>query len=389
VWDVIAAGDVPSAAGWTDDGTVVRLTTSTDQVGIGTASPGASLGLVNANATTDVILKITGKASQTGDSLRIADSGNVSRLQVSAPTTETLVDLTPPSGGRTRIRFIPVSAQQQFIDWGNTGDFGPALGTNTGLGCPGSRFTTFWDASDPQFCDAYGQDAADAWVLIDKATSYSFWTPDTTSASRQRASWSPNGDLSNFGRIRTRKFTVGTTGLAAGVPGIELEETGSGTQIIAIRAPAAVAANRIVLTQDLNGIIPIVGNDPPSVASGSLGQVDLTGQTAAIGSTNLSNTPPAGIYVVHVVVECTTASGSGAPTLDMNLAWTDTLGATNRNATANPGETAFPLSLAATGRTSATFIIQVASGNISYSTTINAASGSPQYAIYIRVMALG
>lgn len=38
---VIFAVDDVFAQGWTDDGTVVRLTTSSDKVGVGTASPSA------------------------------------------------------------------------------------------------------------------------------------------------------------------------------------------------------------------------------------------------------------------------------------------------------------------------------------------------------------
>ncbi len=140
---------------------------------------------------------------------------------------------------------------------------------------------------------------------------------------------------------------------------------------------------------NLSGNVVVVGDDAPAVASGALGKVDLTGQTADIGSTNLSNTPPAGLYRVDVYAATTTASGSGAPTLDVNIAWTDVVGATNRNVTAEPGSAAFPLDLAATGRASASLFVQVASGNIAYTTTINAASGSPAYAIYIRVTYLG
>lgn len=133
---------------------------------------------------------------------------------------------------------------------------------------------------------------------------------------------------------------------------------------------------------NLSGNVVVVGDDPPAVASGSLGKVDLTGQTAAIGSTALSNTPPAGLYAVEVYAACTTASGSGAPTLDVTIGWTDVVGATTQSAVT-------ALSLAATGRASGRVLAQVASGNITYSTTINAASGTPQYAVYIRVVALG
>jgi len=390
-WDTLVSGDLPSTVlGWTDSGTIVSLTTITDQVGIGTATPGANLGVTNANAASAINVLLKGAASQTGDMLRITDSANVTRFAFQTPTTETALKLTMPSGGKTKLMLIPGAAgEQAYIDFGNTFDFGPPLGTSNGLPPVGTRFNTFWDPSNPQLCDAYGQDSASCWVLIDIASDYILTTGDTTSASRDRARWNPNGDLTNFGKIRSRKFTVGTTGLTAGVPGIELEETGAGTGVILVRAPAVVTpVSEIQLLQDMIGTFVMVGDDPPAVASRALGKVDLTGQTAAIASTALSNGAPAGLYAIEVYAVCTTASGSGAPTLDVTLGWTDVLGATTANAAGLNGTT-FPLSLAATGRAQAKFILQLASGNITYSTTINAASGSPQYAIYIRVISLG
>ena len=39
IWNGSALGTSGSAGGWTDDGSVLRLTTTTDSVGIGTTSP--------------------------------------------------------------------------------------------------------------------------------------------------------------------------------------------------------------------------------------------------------------------------------------------------------------------------------------------------------------
>jgi hypothetical protein len=44
------AGSAPTGGGWTDDGAVVRLTTGTDSVGIGTASPGCALHVLNSSS---------------------------------------------------------------------------------------------------------------------------------------------------------------------------------------------------------------------------------------------------------------------------------------------------------------------------------------------------
>ena len=155
-----------------------------------------------------------------------------------------------------------------------------------------------------------------------------------------------------------------------------------GLDISAITAGSTRAYSGLNLT----GAIPLVGNDPPAVAAGALGKVDLTAQAAAIGATNLSSTPPAGLYRVDVYAVCTTAQA--AITLDVNIAWTDTLGATNRNVTAEPGSTAFPLLMTGTGRASASLLCQVASGDIAYS-TVCAGLTTGRYALYIRVMSLG
>lgn len=45
-YPVTPPGEGVSGGGWTDDGTVVRLTTITDEVGIGTASPAEKLHVV-------------------------------------------------------------------------------------------------------------------------------------------------------------------------------------------------------------------------------------------------------------------------------------------------------------------------------------------------------
>ena len=59
-----------SAGGWTDDGTLVRLTTSTDQVGIGTATPNASYQL-----------ETTGNVG-IGGSLTVSSASTLNSLQV-------------------------------------------------------------------------------------------------------------------------------------------------------------------------------------------------------------------------------------------------------------------------------------------------------------------
>lgn len=69
----------PGGGGWTDDGTVVRLTTSTDKVGIGTSSPQAKLEIEKSlpSGTSEDLLIIDSKnsASGSGSSISFKNSG--------------------------------------------------------------------------------------------------------------------------------------------------------------------------------------------------------------------------------------------------------------------------------------------------------------------------
>ena len=385
-----SGGTTPAVgAGWTDDGTVVRLTTSTDQVGIGTASPGASFAVVNVNNVADVVALLKAKASQTGDLLQIRDStthllagfnkqGNLILGDINAPAVLSAIFM----GGAGLASTGASGNTNSIISWGdNSAAISAPTCTADMIGPFGARIYTYKDPTG-LFDSGYGQGASDCWALAsDESITYSIWTGVMSGTTFLRVQWAGNGDQTNYGFVHSRKSTGA---VSKGTPGFRFEETGAGTDYIAVQAPASVAAgSRLQTLMDLTGVIPVVGDDPPAVASKALGKVDLTGQTGAIGSTALTSSAPTGaIYVMDVVAVCTTASGSGAPTLDVTIAWTDVLGATTE-------KTINALSLAATGRAHGETRLELASGAINYSTTINAASGSPQYALYIRVMCLG
>lgn len=107
-----------------------------------------------------------------------------------------------------------------------------------------------------------------------------------------------------------------------------------------------------------------------------------TGQATDIGAVNFANVA-AGLYEVAAYVSCTTASGSGSPTLDLTISWTDAVGATSRVVVND-------FSVSATGRTYSTpNLIQLASGNITWQTAIANPDGSPQYSIYIVIKRIG
>lgn len=141
------------------------------------------------------------------------------------------------------------------------------------------------------------------------------------------------------------------------------------------------SADRVFTYPNLTGRIPVIGDDPPAVAAGALGKVDSTAQAAAIGSTNLSNGAIAGMYLVDYTLLVTTLDAT-AGTIQFQTNYTDTLGATNQVGAA--------LALTATGRQSGQFVVQLASGELSYQTNlVTIGGGAARYALYVRVVALG
>ncbi len=172
--------------------------------------------------------------------------------------------------------------------------------------------------------------------------------------------------------------------------GTSFADTTTTTKRLRMVLSGAVGDNAFTLTNtaarnygfgDLSGNVVVVGDDPPAVASGGLGKVDLTAQTANITTTNLSNTPPVGSYDVEIYLMCTTADAA-AGTLTVTIGWTDNVGAT----TSTP-ITGF--SLATTGRTTGRQIMRVNSGDITYAVAVTGSYGTAQYAIYVRTITMG
>jgi hypothetical protein len=149
------------------------------------------------------------------------------------------------------------------------------------------------------------------------------------------------------------------------------------------------ATDRTLTVQDANGTIALlssrgdyvtVGNDPPAVAAGAMGKVDLTAQAAAIGSTNLTNGAAVGYYRVSYYLEDTTSDVT-AGTIQFGIAYTDDIGATTQAGAA--------LALTATGRDRGAFQVYLVSGELSYSTTLVGLIGAARYALHVRVEFLG
>ena len=137
----------------------------------------------------------------------------------------------------------------------------------------------------------------------------------------------------------------------------------------------------------LFGSTPSVGQ--MLVASDSSGTVEfsstvpgtslqLTGQTANSTGTMVASGAATGEWVATVYAQCTTASGAGAPTLDVTLSITDDVGAATITAVSG-------LSLAATGRAQGVVALRCSGGGIDYTATIAAGAGTPQYALHINL----
>lgn len=100
-----------------------------------------------------------------------------------------------------------------------------------------------------------------------------------------------------------------------------------------------------------------------------------------VSSTVLVHNPPGGLYRVEVVM-FTTTNDALAGTLSFDLAWTDLVGST----------TGTPIAahvLTATGRSTGSTLLHIASGDITYSTTVTGIYSNAVYALEIRVVRLG
>jgi hypothetical protein len=112
--------------------------------------------------------------------------------------------------------------------------------------------------------------------------------------------------------------------------------------------------------------------------------VNLTGQTATIGSTLLYATPSSGsgLYRISYYAYTTTAGTGG--TLTLTLVWDDASSKTYTTAA---------VSLSAVDITSvlsgSALVYSSSSQNINYLTTVSGSTGSPQYALRIRLEYLG
>lgn len=124
---------------------------------------------------------------------------------------------------------------------------------------------------------------------------------------------------------------------------------------------------------DPRSVVTGLGSDPPS--TGDIGKVDRTGIVANIATTNITDSRPAGVYVLIGELECTVV---GTGTIGLNAVATDDVGSSSYIIASK--------SMIALGRVSFNIAIYLASGNITWSTS-SYASGT--YAIRMRCIYAG
>ena len=147
----------------------------------------------------------------------------------------------------------------------------------------------------------------------------------------------------------------------------------------------ATSTNRNIRWTDISGSAVVVGNT--TSASGTLGASSLTAQTGSIAAVTLltGTTATAGMYRVSAYMKTTTAGTAG--TVKATVAWNDGAAQTldvPLMTTAGAAATVPLNTLNAFGQGSVV-VYAAASQNISYTTTVTGATGSPQYYIYVRI----
>ena len=147
----------------------------------------------------------------------------------------------------------------------------------------------------------------------------------------------------------------------------------------------ATSTTRNLKLVDISGSAVVVGNT--TSASGTLGASSLTAQTGSIAAVTLltGTTATAGMYRVSAYMKTTTAGTAG--TVKATVAWNDGSAQTldvPLLTTAGATGTVPLNTLNAFGQGSVV-VYAAASQNISYTTTVSGATGSPQYYIYVRI----
>ncbi len=134
---------------------------------------------------------------------------------------------------------------------------------------------------------------------------------------------------------------------------------------------STLTASSLVLTDGSKQLISGTAANLATAGIPTVTNVSLTGQVADIGATNLATV--AGLYLVSYSLQDTTADLTAGAVV-LTISYTDGAGATTATATQL---------LTAVGRQSGSVYVQLASGNLTYTTTHSGIFGSSVYALYI------
>lgn len=200
-------------------------------------------------------------------------------------------------------------------------------------------------------------------------TLYGLFLPNMTKGATSWAIMSQGGQSAHLGKFAFGTNTAPTAVVDATAPAIT-------DVVIRAKAKASQTAN-LIEAQDSSGNVI---NQFWSNGGQSAARVNLTAQAADIAATNILGTAVTGMYMIHAVLEDTTADAT-AGILTVTFGWTDDVGATT--------DATLTQALTGTGRSRLAFPLYLASGNITYATTHTGIYGAAQYALRIRAEFLG
>ncbi len=180
-----------------------------------------------------------------------------------------------------------------------------------------------------------------------------------------RASALDPGPVFAAGTLDQYHIIVGATSLLGKERVTEVAGLGTSSQVLHGAAAGPPTFGAVVLTTDVSGVLPLAngGSDRTTIA--------LTAQTTTIGPTTIAS---AGSQFRFSYTLLDTSTDATAGTIQLTVNYTDDQGATS--------QTGASISLAAATRDRGSFVIQRASGNVTYTVTLTGLIGTAQYALY-------
>jgi hypothetical protein len=177
------------------------------------------------------------------------------------------------------------------------------------------------------------------------------------------------------------------SGSAGNISAISVAGCNGVTQALQFTNGSGFGCNSAIIASNVNGTVAVANGGTGSSTAISVpltnAVANLTAQTASITSGTLYAVPSsgAGMYMVIIDAICTTAGTGG--TVSISAGW-------NNGAASNTSQTGNMSLTTAGNETVQNFILySAANQNITYSTTVTGAAGSPAYSLLIRLVYLG